>query len=80
MGICPICNGFEQYVTQCQNCGSKMENKGREAEYYDDYSPYMPIDEMKLEDGYPNNFQNGECPHLFVCPNCGQDQVMMIKE
>ncbi|WP_239094321.1 hypothetical protein [Bacillus sp. B15-48] len=57
-----------------------MENKGREAEYYDDYSPYMPIDEMKLEDGYPHNHQNQQCPHLVACSNCGTNQVIMIQE
>lgn len=80
MGMCPVCNGFENINALCPSCGSKMVNEGREAEYYDDYSPYMPIDMMKLEDGYPNNYQNGECPHLFACPNCGTDQVIMIKE
>lgn len=80
MGMCPICNGFRQLETNCQQCGTNMVNEGREAEYYDDYSPYMPIDEMKLEDGYPQNLKNEECPHLYVCPKCGADQIIMIKE
>jgi len=80
MGMCPLCNGFAHLNAVCQECESTMENKGREAEYYDDYSPYMPIDEMKLEDGYLNNYENGECPHLFQCSQCGYYQVIMIKE
>ncbi len=80
MGMCPVCNGFEDVQAMCRDCGSKMEHEGREAEYYDDYSPYMPIDMMKLEDGYPADFKDGECPHLFACRNCGSDKVVMIKE
>jgi hypothetical protein len=80
MGMCPLCNNFGSLDVQCPSCGSGMENKGREAEYYDDYSPYMPIDQMKLEDGYPSDFKDGECPHVFACRNCGSDQVIMVKE
>ncbi|WP_308314896.1 hypothetical protein [Bacillus sp. T33-2] len=57
-----------------------MDDQGREAEYYDDYSPYMPIDLMKLEDGYPADYKNEECPHLYRCTNCGKDNIFMIKE
>ncbi|WP_349237099.1 hypothetical protein [Bacillus sp. REN3] len=57
-----------------------MKNMGREAELYDDYSPYMPIDQMKLEDGYPDDYANEECPHIFNCPVCGTSKVLFIKE
>jgi rubredoxin len=40
----------------------------------------MPIDQMKLEDGYPADFANEECPHLFKCPDCGASKVYLIKE
>jgi hypothetical protein len=80
MGMCPLCNNFRDVNVQCPDCGTRMENKGREAEYYDDYSPYMPIDQMKLEDGYPTDYKNGECPHVFACQKCGSDQVIMVKE
>jgi hypothetical protein len=80
MGMCPLCNGFQTVSPNCPDCGGVMENKGREAEYYDDYSPYMPIDQMKLEDGYPKDFQDGECPHVFTCKSCASDKVFLIKE
>nr|WP_174730527.1 hypothetical protein [Mesobacillus harenae] len=80
MGMCPLCNGFRNVDVACPSCGSKMENTGKEMDYYDDYSAYMPIDQMKLFDGYPNDFKNGECPHLFKCPSCGKDKIEMIKE
>lgn len=80
MGMCPLCNGFSQLHATCQNCGSRLVNQGREAEYYDDYSPYMPIDEMKLVDGYLLDAQNHECPHLFKCQSCGTETTIMIQE
>jgi hypothetical protein len=80
MGMCPLCNGFKVLAPVCPGCSGKMEDKGREADFYDDYSPYMPIDQMKLEDGYPRDFADGECPHQFRCPKCGTAKVFLIKE
>jgi hypothetical protein len=80
MGMCPLCNGFGNIKQACPNCSESMKNEGREADYYDDYSPYMPIDQMKLEDGYPSDFAEEKCPHLFKCPNCGTSKVFLIKE
>jgi len=80
LGMCPLCNGFTSLSPACPDCGGSMENTGREADYYDDYSPYMPIDQMKLEDGYPADFAKEECPHLFKCSNCGTGKVFLIKE
>nr|WP_071461137.1 hypothetical protein [Bacillus mediterraneensis] len=80
MSMCPLCNGFQKISIPCSNCGTSMVNSGREAEYYDDYSPYMPIDMMKMEDGFPRNEREGKCPHLFICRNCGAAEVKLIKE
>lgn len=80
MAICPICNGFEEIKEKCNSCGTDLNDTGRLMDYYDDYSAYMPIDQMKMEDGYPNDFVNKECPHLLKCPVCGQDEVKFIKE
>lgn len=49
-------------------------------DYYDDYSPYMMIDHLKLEDGYPTTYSNHKCPHLFYCAKCGFEDVKLIKE
>lgn len=57
-----------------------MSDSGRIMDFYDDYSPYMPIDQMKLEDGFPESYSNEECRHLFTCESCGYDAVMVIKE
>lgn len=79
MGICPLCNGFKEIQINCQ-CGSKMVDSGREMDFYDDYSAYMEIDHLKLEDGYPNSFSSNQCPHLFTCVSCQRDQVLLIDE
>lgn len=80
MGICPVCNGLEQPIYQCQQCGSTLEESGRLMDYFDDYSAYMPIDLMKLEDGIRNDARNEQCPHVYHCPSCHHDQIMIIKE
>lgn len=80
MAICPICNGFEEIKATCSSCGNELIDSGRIMDYYDDYSPYMPIDQMKMEDGYPNDYKNKECPHMLKCSVCGYEVVSLIKE
>ncbi|MGG1396428.1 hypothetical protein ABE288_00795 [Bacillus salipaludis] len=53
---------------------------GRLMDFYDDYSPYMEIDLMKMEDGYPDTYSGNKCPHLYRCPSCLADTVVFIKE
>lgn len=77
--ICPICNGLESLERTCSNCGYRIEDKGRVMDYYDDYSAYMPIDQMKLENGY-QDLSAHLCPHLVLCPQCGQEEVLFIQE
>lgn len=80
MPICPICNGLRELYLVCENCGESMMESGRLMDYYGNYSPYMEIDLMKLEDGFPDTYTNHKCPHLFRCPNCGRDEIILIKE
>lgn len=77
--ICPICNGMESLEKPCTNCGYHVEDRGRVMDYYDDYSAYMPIDQMKLEDGY-QDLSAHLCPHFIQCPHCGQEEILLIKE
>ncbi|MCE4051088.1 MULTISPECIES: hypothetical protein [Bacillaceae] len=79
MNICPLCNGFEQLNKVCADCGQQVEDKGRIMDYYDDYSAYMPIDQMKLENGYPDLEQH-LCPHLVLCPSCEREDLVFIQE
>lgn len=80
MGICPICNGISDLEVYCKNCNYVMEEKGRLMDFYDDYSAYMEIDQLKLEDGYPTTYSNKQCPHLYYCNHCENEQVVLIKE
>ncbi len=80
MSICPICNGLQEIHAVCPSCGKIVHDAGRIMDYYDDYSAYMPIDQLKLEDGYPDDLINQKCPHLFYCISCGHDQVIMVKQ
>lgn len=80
MGICPVCNGLEEKSFTCRSCGIALEEAGRLMDFFDDYSAYMPIDLMKLEDGYSDDYKEGRCPHLYKCPNCHEDEVRFIQE
>jgi hypothetical protein len=79
MGICPLCNGLSEIHPKCQ-CGSEMADSGKVMDYYDEYSAYMEIDQLKLEDGYPDSLSKGKCPHLFTCSSCAKDQVILVDE
>lgn len=80
MSICPICNGFQSLVLSCQKCSFQLVDEGKMSDFYDDYSPYMEIDLMKLEDGYPENFATEKCVHLLRCSSCGEEQVYFVQE
>ncbi|MEW9051321.1 MAG: hypothetical protein AB2392_09215 [Neobacillus sp.] len=80
MSICPICNGFREVYSICSSCGSQMIESGRVMDYYDDYSPYMEIDLMKMFDGYQDTNSGHKCPHLYRCPTCQNDEIIFIKE
>ncbi|MRX71495.1 hypothetical protein GJU40_04810 [Bacillus lacus] len=76
MTVCPLCNGFSEEISQCPNCSSMMEDKGRFTDYFDDYSAYMDIDVMKLFDGMPNSLEKHQCLHLLYCSRCGHEHIL----
>lgn len=80
MSICPVCNGYEVKEIICSSCTQQMEDQGKVSDYFDDYSPYMDIDLMKLEDGYPVNYSLSQCVHLYKCPHCGKEDTQIIQE
>ena len=80
MYICPLCNGFDTKRIICRNCQNELIDSGKISDYYDDYSAYMEIDELKLENGHPDDWKNHICFHLFSCLTCGHDEVVSVKE
>lgn len=77
--VCPVCNGLEELKSTCTSCGNVVEDKGRLMDFYDDYSPYMPIDQMKLEDGY-EDLAKHLCPHIVYCESCLREEVVFVQE
>jgi recombinational DNA repair protein RecR len=80
MWICPLCNGFETIKKSCSVCSNMLEDKGRIIDFFDDYSAYMEIDDMKKIDGYEHTLSNHECGHVLYCQNCNREQITFIKE
>lgn len=80
MSVCPVCNGFQSINVECPSCGESTSDQGRVMDYYDDYSAYMPIDQMKLINGFQHDFELKQCPHLIECSNCSYQTVYMIQE
>lgn len=80
MGMCPVCNGLKELRVSCSICHSEMENRGMVMDYEDEYSAYEEIDTLKMNDGFPETFKKGECPHLMFCLKCNHDEVVLITE
>lgn len=80
--ICPLCNQLEpaDLEVECTQCKSEMNDGGRMMDYFDDYSAYLDIDGMKLFNGLPDDQKNHQCPHLFYCPRCGEDHIILVEE
>jgi len=72
--ICPLCNGLQKYEIKCQKCGERMNDRGRIAEYYDDYSSYLEMSITEEIDGVSGD----KCVHLFSCVNCNNDKRVSI--
>ncbi|MCY6370477.1 hypothetical protein [Clostridium ganghwense] len=67
--ICPVCNEIRKIKLNCGKCNGNMVDKGREQEYFDDYSADDPI---KDYDDY--------CIHIFKCNKCGFFEKKLIKK
>lgn len=74
--ICPLCNGLKNYDIECKFCNEKMEDKGRVADYYDNYSSYLDMSITELIDGV----EADKCVHLFACPSCKSDKRIEINK
>lgn len=72
--ICPVCNGLEELEMNCEKCGGKMIDRGRIAEYYDNYSSYLEMSITEKIDGVPWD----KCVHLYACTSCNDDKRITI--
>lgn len=77
---CPICNAFSEMKEVCPNCGQTLTDHGRYSDYFGDYSPYRPIEDLKLSDGIVDNAKNHECVHITQCVHCGCNQLIPVQE
>ncbi len=82
MYICPLCNRLDDELNdvECPECSRKMQDEGKVMDYFDDYSAYQEIEDMKLVDGYPDDRKAHQCPHLFYCLACGKKETRLINE
>jgi hypothetical protein len=74
--VCPLCNGLKNIEVLCNICNKNMNDGGIVSDYYDDYSPYLPISITGRIDGYPSS----QCVHLFYCTKCGRDKRIAIQK
>ncbi|MDN4075766.1 MULTISPECIES: hypothetical protein [Fictibacillus] len=80
MSMCPVCNQLHTVAFRCPECGNLSEDLGKLSDYFDDYSPYVDSDGLKLENGYPADFKDGQCPHMYYCRICRHEMIMFISE
>jgi hypothetical protein len=76
---CPVCNGFSTLFLNCNDCGASLKDYGRFSDLLAPYSPYRPIDDLKMSDGWID-VATHSCPHYLYCPRCGLSQVEMVAE
>jgi predicted RNA-binding Zn-ribbon protein involved in translation (DUF1610 family) len=79
MFMCPVCNGLQSISFACPQCRTKMADEGRVDDYLGPYSPYRPIDDLKLTNGY-TDLSTHQCVHSLSCPQCGKQLTRSVQE
>ncbi len=79
ISLCPVCNGFAELQASCRSCGSRLLDAGRLADFFGAYSPYEPIDESKLSNGFLDLAER-ICLHVGWCQACNSEQLYGIGE
>ncbi|WP_233532053.1 hypothetical protein [Paenibacillus alkalitolerans] len=77
--ICPVCNGIDDLRANCLRCGAQTEDWGKESDFYGPYSPYRPINDLKMTNGYPD-LERRQCVHAVFCPSCGTTSSYAVDE
>jgi predicted nucleic-acid-binding Zn-ribbon protein len=68
--MCPVCNGLQALHSSCPKCGTSAADDGRLNDYLGPYSPYRPIDDVGLTNGFLDVHRQ-QCTHVAHCPSCG---------
>lgn len=80
MKMCPVCNTFQSLEKRCPFCHSQLIDGGRVADYLDPYGHYNDIATSNLGDGFTNDKEKQQCPHLIYCKGCQYDEVFLVEE
>lgn len=77
---CPVCNGMQVLRSACPNCHEEVaQDYGRFDDYMGPYSPYRPIDDLKMTNGF-NDFTNHQCVHVVYCQRCKKSFHLSVNE
>ncbi|MFC0211319.1 hypothetical protein ACFFK0_02445 [Paenibacillus chartarius] len=79
MSYCAICNGIEQADTRCPKCGTSLSDHGRFNDFLGPYSPYRPIDDISMTNGYLDLARH-QCMHVLSCPSCSKSYTIGFAE
>ncbi|WP_194842028.1 hypothetical protein [Gracilibacillus salitolerans] len=80
MYICYLCNGLEKMEHRCPVCDAHMLDGGKVVDYYDDYAPYIEMNDAQLIDGIPNSSASHQCVHVGVCSACNYTVELVVYE
>lgn len=69
--VCPVCNGLNDVLCTCPNCGIKMQDVGAITDYLGPYTAYE-------ENNSSTNDTWQRCWHSAVCPECGYQQSVTV--
>ncbi|MGD0152592.1 MAG: hypothetical protein ABSC17_02350 [Thermacetogeniaceae bacterium] len=75
---CPVCNGLNQIMHNCPDCGAQMIDYGGLESYYDPYSPYEELVDVTGRDLPITG--DGQCIHLLQCPQCNETATYPVGE
>ncbi|WP_248930431.1 hypothetical protein [Paenibacillus hamazuiensis] len=77
--VCPVCNGLEALQPICPDCGQAAADQGKLSDFYGPYSPYRPIDDLKMTNGY-DDLRRHVCMHSVYCSRCGRSFELAVGE
>ncbi|TCS83124.1 hypothetical protein [Tepidibacillus fermentans] len=78
--LCPVCNALTILEATCPDCNHLLDDHGRLDDIWEPYAPYREYEDMKLTNGYPDDFKNHLCIHIASCPNCKRNLYIPVQE